>query len=232
MWSLSVCLSSLTDPSSSDYQRLTFFYFSPNYVVFNNLVHDLFRIFKKRIWMSSVNAATAGRAGGLANYSPPKDHAFASRPPRFGIPSHEGPDHADPHVADASKKAYDQVLASINSYNPSRFELTKPGASTQGGMPPSSTGFPNAYAQSFTTASALGNGDDSHHASSGAEYAFNSSQQLQNAQQAYDHVPRPYAFGTESYLSGAGYGLDASGGFPQGFSKDPAHRKQGLSNFY
>ncbi|KAB8338896.1 hypothetical protein FH972_021838 [Carpinus fangiana] len=54
----------------SDYQRLTFFYFSPNYVVFNALVHDLFRIFKKRIWMSSVNATTAGRSGGLAGFDP------------------------------------------------------------------------------------------------------------------------------------------------------------------
>lgn len=54
----------------ADYQRLTFFYFSPNYVVFNALVHDLFRMFKKRIWMSSVNATTAGRGGGLASFDP------------------------------------------------------------------------------------------------------------------------------------------------------------------
>ncbi|KAF2458590.1 PSP1 C-terminal conserved region-domain-containing protein [Lineolata rhizophorae] len=40
-----------------DYKKLTFYYYSTSYVNFNDLVTDLFKLYKTRIWMSSVNPA-------------------------------------------------------------------------------------------------------------------------------------------------------------------------------
>jgi len=38
-----------------DYKKLTFYYFAESYINFNELVTDLFKNFKTRIWMSAVN---------------------------------------------------------------------------------------------------------------------------------------------------------------------------------
>ncbi|KAI9652324.1 MAG: hypothetical protein M1831_006871 [Alyxoria varia] len=43
----------------SDGQKLTVYYYAPQYVVFNTLVQDLYKVFKVRIWMSSVTPSAA-----------------------------------------------------------------------------------------------------------------------------------------------------------------------------
>ncbi|KIW22671.1 hypothetical protein, variant [Cladophialophora immunda] len=41
-----------------DSKKLTFYYFADNYINFNHLVTDLFKIYKTRIWMSAINPAS------------------------------------------------------------------------------------------------------------------------------------------------------------------------------
>ena len=42
----------------SDWKKLTFYYFADEYINFNSLVTDLFKIYKTRIWMSAINPAS------------------------------------------------------------------------------------------------------------------------------------------------------------------------------
>jgi hypothetical protein len=41
-----------------DYRKLTFFYYAEEYINFNELVTDLFKVYKTRIWMSAINPST------------------------------------------------------------------------------------------------------------------------------------------------------------------------------
>jgi hypothetical protein len=43
---------------ASDYRKLTFFYYAEEYINFNELVTDLFKVYKTRIWMSAINPST------------------------------------------------------------------------------------------------------------------------------------------------------------------------------
>jgi len=43
---------------NSDYQKLNYFYYAETYVNFNDLVFDLFKLYKIRIWMWAVNPTT------------------------------------------------------------------------------------------------------------------------------------------------------------------------------
>ena len=47
-----------TDFLVRDSKKLTFYYFADNYINFNHLVTDLFKIYKTRIWMSAINPAS------------------------------------------------------------------------------------------------------------------------------------------------------------------------------
>lgn len=52
--------------SFRDWKKLTFYYFADEYINFNSLVTDLFKIYKTRIWMSAINPASFQTpAGGL-----------------------------------------------------------------------------------------------------------------------------------------------------------------------
>lgn len=42
----------------SDFNKLTFYFLSPQYLHFNPLVTELFKLFKTRIWMSALNPAS------------------------------------------------------------------------------------------------------------------------------------------------------------------------------
>ena len=44
--------------SVRDWKKLTFYYFADEYINFNSLVTDLFKIYKTRIWMSAINPAS------------------------------------------------------------------------------------------------------------------------------------------------------------------------------
>ena len=43
---------------NSDYQKLNYFYYAETYVNFNDLVVDLFKLYKTRVWMWLVNPTT------------------------------------------------------------------------------------------------------------------------------------------------------------------------------
>lgn len=57
--------------SSSDYHKLTYFYYAESYVNFNELVTDLFKQYKVRIWMSAVNPASVVNPAGISHIPPP-----------------------------------------------------------------------------------------------------------------------------------------------------------------
>lgn len=55
----------------ADYHKLTYFYYAESYVNFNDLVTDLFKQYKVRIWMSAVNpASVVNPAGGPSAIGP------------------------------------------------------------------------------------------------------------------------------------------------------------------
>ncbi|KAH6863094.1 hypothetical protein B0T12DRAFT_343466 [Alternaria alternata] len=55
----------------ADYHKLTYFYYAESYVNFNELVTDLFKQYKVRIWMSAVNPASVINPAGGAQIPPP-----------------------------------------------------------------------------------------------------------------------------------------------------------------
>jgi hypothetical protein len=56
---------------NSDYHKLTYYYFAESYVNFNELVTDLFKQYKVRIWMSAINPASVVNPGGSMPVQPP-----------------------------------------------------------------------------------------------------------------------------------------------------------------
>jgi PSP1 C-terminal conserved region len=50
---------------------LTFYYFAESYINFNDLVTDLFKVYKTRIWMSAINPASFATAAGTLTHIPP-----------------------------------------------------------------------------------------------------------------------------------------------------------------
>jgi hypothetical protein len=48
----------LTNWAYSDYRKLTFYFYAEKYINFNEIVCDLFKVWKTRIWMASVNPET------------------------------------------------------------------------------------------------------------------------------------------------------------------------------
>jgi len=74
---------SITDmQSDSDFHKLTFFYYSDVYINFRQLISDLFRTYKVRIWMSAVNPASLSNASAAGPVPPPR----ALGPGAVGIP--------------------------------------------------------------------------------------------------------------------------------------------------
>lgn len=48
----------LTHLASRDWQKLIFYYYADHYVNFKDLVNDLYKLYKVRLWMSAVNPAS------------------------------------------------------------------------------------------------------------------------------------------------------------------------------
>lgn len=66
MWVVSEICHGLGLMPFRDWKKLTFYYFADEYINFNSLVTDLFKIYKTRIWMSAINPASFQTpAGGL-----------------------------------------------------------------------------------------------------------------------------------------------------------------------
>ncbi|KAF2262702.1 PSP1-domain-containing protein [Lojkania enalia] len=55
----------------ADFHKLTYYYYAEAYVNFNDLVTDLFKNYKVRIWMSAVNPASVVNPAGLMQVPPP-----------------------------------------------------------------------------------------------------------------------------------------------------------------
>jgi hypothetical protein len=55
----------------SDYHKLTYYYYAETYVNFNELVTDLFKQYKVRIWMSAINPASVINPADRMNVQPP-----------------------------------------------------------------------------------------------------------------------------------------------------------------
>ncbi|KAF2036745.1 hypothetical protein EK21DRAFT_51867 [Setomelanomma holmii] len=55
----------------ADYHKLTYYYYAEQYVNFNELVTDLFKQYKVRIWMSAVNPASVINPAGFMQVQPP-----------------------------------------------------------------------------------------------------------------------------------------------------------------
>ncbi|KAK3071460.1 hypothetical protein LTS18_014858, partial [Coniosporium uncinatum] len=53
-----------------DLHKLTFYYYADAYVNFNDLVTDLFKIYKTRIWMSAVNPASFANKASIGQHRP------------------------------------------------------------------------------------------------------------------------------------------------------------------
>lgn len=64
---------------------MTFFYFADEYINFNSLVTDLFKIYKTRIWMSAINPASFQTPTSSLGLTP----AFGN--PGFGGPINDAP---------------------------------------------------------------------------------------------------------------------------------------------
>ena len=56
---------------TSDHHKLTYYYYADTYVNFNELVTDLFKQYKVRIWMSAVNPASVINPAGIMSVQPP-----------------------------------------------------------------------------------------------------------------------------------------------------------------
>jgi hypothetical protein len=64
-------LMSFSTDLSSDHHKLTYYYYADTYVNFNELVTDLFKQYKVRIWMSAVNPASVINPAGIMQVQPP-----------------------------------------------------------------------------------------------------------------------------------------------------------------
>ena len=88
-----------------DSKKLTFYYFADNYINFNHLVTDLFKIYKTRIWMSAINPAsfqtpTASLGLTPAYGTPSNDERHRRRQPQSQAPQHhqsQQPQHGHVH---------------------------------------------------------------------------------------------------------------------------------------
>ena len=118
-----------------DWKKLTFYYFADEYINFNSLVTDLFKIYKTRIWMSAINPASFQTPlGGLQipggvgsnSFGGDNDQYHTRRQQRHNLPA-------------ASNGSNQAALDTFDhAWNPSR------DSGAVGG-----TAYPQLYAQSF-----------------------------------------------------------------------------------
>ncbi|KAJ4630822.1 hypothetical protein HRR86_002365 [Exophiala dermatitidis] len=81
-----------------DSKKLTFYYFADNYINFNHLVTDLFKIYKTRIWMSAINPASFQTPTASLGITPVYGGAHAEeRHRRRQQPSQQQPQQPQPH---------------------------------------------------------------------------------------------------------------------------------------
>ncbi|WPH00426.1 Hypothetical protein R9X50_00325400 [Acrodontium crateriforme] len=73
-----------------DFQKLIFYYYADHYINFKDLITDLYRIYKTRIWLSAVNPASFSQhaigqppsgigPGAITNYGPESNTSYTMR---------------------------------------------------------------------------------------------------------------------------------------------------------
>ncbi|KAH7396566.1 hypothetical protein DE146DRAFT_614119 [Phaeosphaeria sp. MPI-PUGE-AT-0046c] len=153
----------------ADYHKLTYYYYAETYVNFNELVTDLFKQYKVRIWMSAINPASVVPPGG-SMHQPPSAvgpgaimHSNAmgsshSVGPGFGNGSHRG-NHGYGRGNRRTQQTnfddgYNAFSYQLQGYNPqTNYNMTpwanqgqRYGEQMYGAMPMQSGGYPSATA--------------------------------------------------------------------------------------
>lgn len=119
-----------------DWKKLTFYFYSTEYINFNLLVGDLFKIYKTRIWLSAINPAafrsrpnqppsSIGPGAIQPGSSPRTMNPTASS---FFVPRAGGhSNYADDMTGAAQAPSYNEVSASLNhGQNGSRSGFNRP----------------------------------------------------------------------------------------------------------
>lgn len=122
-----------------DNKKLTFYYFAESYVNFNELVSDLFKLFKTRIWMSAVNPAS------FASSSP--THAIAQ--PQSTLRNHM------PSQAQGAPSAFPPSTVPYGQQSPAGFDSVGGFGSAPYNQAP--FGYDGAFNDATTNPSPLGN---------------------------------------------------------------------------
>ena len=119
-----------------DWKKLTFYYFADEYINFNSLVTDLFKIYKTRIWMSAINPASFQTpVGGL-------QIPGGAGPNAFGADVDQYPNRRQPRQIPTSSVSTGPAKAALGAFD----QAWGPGreGNVIGGM-----AFPQLYAQPF-----------------------------------------------------------------------------------
>jgi len=86
-----------------DWKKLTFFYYAESYINFNDLVTDLFKIYKTRIWMSAINPASFA--------APSISHGLTPTSPTGNVPSSIASPHRETSFRFSGAPSQDQPSA-------------------------------------------------------------------------------------------------------------------------
>lgn len=120
-----------------DWKKLTFYYFADEYINFNSLVTDLFKIYKTRIWMSAINPASFQTPlGGLQ------------------IPSGAGPSNfstdPDQYPSRRQQRQHTAAPTSAGAMQPTNGTFDNTWSSNRSGNAINGMAFPQPYGQQFS----------------------------------------------------------------------------------
>ncbi|KAH5009958.1 hypothetical protein HBI74_203110 [Parastagonospora nodorum] len=152
----------------ADYHKLTYYYYAESYVNFNELVTDLFKQYKVRIWMSAINPASVINPAGNMQVQPPsavgpgaimRSHAGNSSfavGPGFGNNNHRAHHQYGRNAQQAPQGGYDDGYNAFSyqlpSYNPQANTYVNPyqnqrfNQQVYGNYPMQAGAYPNATA--------------------------------------------------------------------------------------
>ena len=117
-----------------DYKKLTFYFYAEQYINFNDLVTELFKIWKLRIWLSAVNPASypEQKPRQTRGHRLRTEAALATAPSAAGYDTHESGYHDQNLVpasganmmhnryANANQLGYGNAFSHAGSYMPSQ----------------------------------------------------------------------------------------------------------------
>ncbi|KAF2758505.1 hypothetical protein EJ05DRAFT_485625 [Pseudovirgaria hyperparasitica] len=144
-----------------DRHKLTYFYYAEKYINFNELVNDLFKIFKTRIWMSAVNPASFAPQPHHRGHGPPSPQQAGAltQPPPYGAAAYAQPSivhHRNVQQAQHEASTSAQFNSHYNTQNNAYAASSVPPAFGYPAATPAPTMSFNPYAQPYTGSSAWG----------------------------------------------------------------------------